>query len=310
MEWLRDKDLSDVEAIIAYHGSSAFILRLARFCRQRGIRFMFDCTEWYDPRALPGGGWGLPAIDSEIRMRFVYPYVGRGIVISYYLENYYNKSGCNVARLPPLIDLQDEKWGGARAAVPPSSMSPLRIAYAGFPGKKDLLLNALRGLPKLKTLGIDVVLEIYGPTQSEFLSSINAEPVDDLLEGVIFHGRKRQVEIPALVASAHFSLLVRPDKRSSHAGFPTKLVESWAIGVPVIANITGDMGRYVVDGVNGVVLKDASTSAFVEAIKKIGALNLADYLMMRRNVQELAEKEFDFRNFIRSSAIAKLLENN
>lgn len=119
LNWLSSIDLGGVRVIIAYHGGSAFLLRLARLCRRRGIRLLFDCTEWYKPSSLVGGRFGPVALDNEFRMRCVNRLIGKGIVISAYLEAYYSTRHCDVLRVPPLVDLVSEKWSGCESQLKP-----------------------------------------------------------------------------------------------------------------------------------------------------------------------------------------------
>ena len=48
------------------------------------------------------------------------------------------------------------------------------------------------------------------------------------------------------------------------AGFPTKVVESMSLGVPVITTNTSDLAKYVIDGVNGYIV-DIGGSQSVES---------------------------------------------
>ena len=55
------------------------------------------------------------------------------------------------------------------------------------------------------------------------------------------------------------------------AGFPTKVVESLALGTPVITNLTSDLGFCVFDGRNGVILDARSEQdASPEAVARTG----------------------------------------
>ena len=151
LRWIETQDLRGLKAIIVYHGGSWFINRLNILCRRRGIRLIVDCTEWYASQSLPGGKFGVPFLDNELRMRHFNVTANRVIAISSYLERYYLQRGCNVLRVPPLVDLQDEKWQVNYRL--PADGDILQIVYAGTPGKKDLLGNALRGLNTLREEG-------------------------------------------------------------------------------------------------------------------------------------------------------------
>jgi len=299
MKWLNSKDTTGVFAIIAYHGGSLFLLRLALFCKSRGIKLVVDVTEWYDPKYLVGGRFGLVRIDNDIRMRLINSCIGWIIPISSYLENYYSKKGCHVLRIPPLVDLSDSKWP-VSPKVESSTQRNLRLVYAGTPGKKDLLGNAIRGLVFLRGEGLIIDLHLIGPTRQDIAACLGGDISDlDLLgDSVIFHGRVPQSEVPCLLASNDFSILLRPLERYAQAGFPTKLVESLSAGVPVIANPTSDIKEFVQDGREGILLTDHSPAAFVAGVKRALVLSNDQKDIMRRNARLRAEISFDYRVFV------------
>lgn len=303
LKWLRAADLSKVDAIIAYHGGIGFLLPLQQFCQRRKIRLLFDCTEWYDPSSLPGGRLGPAAMDSELRMRLGYPMLGRGIVISSYLYARYAAKGCDLALIPPTVDLADEKWDRALPTLTPEE--PLRIVYAGIPGKKDVLLNAMLGLAILRKMGVEVVFDVIGPSEAEIFTLLgpHADDVYPVIRDMLrLHGRIPQDKVPSKVSQSHFSLLMRPKKRYARAGFPTKFVESMAAGVPVLTNAIGDTSKYLKDGINGILLRDCSTKAFVEAILDARSIDAKKYLEMRNASLLTARQYFDYRVHLSTQA--------
>ena len=300
INWLNSEDTTGVSAIIAYHGGSLFLLRLAALCRQRGIKLLVDCTEWYEPSHLVGGRFGLVRLDNEIRMRFINSRIGCILPISSYLENYYSTRGCHVLRVPPLVDMAESKWLIPSQLVPPGQRN-LRLVYAGTPAKKDLLGSAIRGLAILKCEGITVELHLIGPSRQAVASCLGDDIplLDTLGETVIFHGRIPQTKVPCLISNCDFSILLRPLERYAQAGFSTKMVESLAAGVPVIANPTSDIAEFVQDGIEGILLVDHSTAAFVAGVKRALSLSQVQKEDMRRNAKLRAEISFDYRRYVK-----------
>jgi glycosyltransferase involved in cell wall biosynthesis len=298
LRWIETLDLKNVKAIIVYHGGSWFLNRLSILCRQNGIKLIVDCTEWYAFGYLKGVRFGIPFFDNELRMRFFNVKADRMIVISSYLERYYLQRGCNVLRVPPLVDIKDDKWQFHRH--PLTDGNTLKIVYAGTPGKKDLLGNVLRGLKSLREEGSEVKFHIVGPSRKEISECLGSDaPILDMMSDMlIFHGRIPQSDIPRLLATADYSVLLRPLERYAQAGFPTKLVESLAAGVPIIANPTSDIADYVRDGIEGILLADHSPAAFVDGVRRALTLPLVQKEAMRRNARLRAETSFDFRVFV------------
>jgi len=174
------------------------------------------------------------------------------------------------------------------------------LVYAGTPGTKDLLGNALRGLKLVRSEGHAVTLDIVGPSRQAVMACIDgdADLLDTLGDAVVIHGRVPQAKVPSLIASADFSLLIRPNQTYANAGFPTKLVESLAAGVPILANRTSDISDYVRDGLEGIVLEDHSPEAFAAGVRK--ALTLSDGQLrdMRVAARTCAAAAFDFTNYV------------
>lgn len=298
LAWLKGLDKKNCPvAVIAYHGRTIFLLRLIHYCRARKIRLLFDCTEWYDSRALVGGRFGLVSLDETIRMRFVNRLVSRGIVISRFLEDYYLKRRCVVARVPPTVDFSNLKWN---VAAPASMASKsISLVYAGVPGKKDLLANVIRAIFVIKGEGQDVVLNLVGPRPQEVESLFDDWPsvLGDLGDSLIFHGRVPQGSVPELVSKADFSVLLRPPERFAQAGFPTKVVESLAAGVPVICNLTSDLGMYVREGKEGLIASDHSVDSFVSCLRRATGMSLEQRLAMREFSRVAAQEYFSCQRY-------------
>lgn len=294
LSWLRGEDLSGVHAIIAYHGTSRFLLGLRRLCRRHDIALLFDCTEWYESAHMVGGRFGPVALDHALRMRLINRMIGQGIVISRFLESYYAARQCRVFRLPPTIDLEDAKW--QLVTMPSKLPAKLDLVYAGTPAKKDLLGTALHGIRHLLKRGRDIRLHLIGPSRSAVAANVDGG--DALLEAlgdrVVFHGRKPQADIPALLADKDFSLLMRPQKRYAEAGFSTKFVESLAAGTPVLTNLTSDLADYVQDRRESMLMREPTLDAFIETVDAIFGLTPDDIARMRVDARASAREHFDY----------------
>jgi glycosyltransferase involved in cell wall biosynthesis len=285
-------------AIIVYNGGTPLLPRLMKFCRRRNIRLLADCTEWYDPRHVLGGPLGPFCWDSELRMRWLQPKIGKLIVISSFLERYYHDRGCEVLRVPPLVDLQAPQW----KPIPrePREGEMLRLMYAGSPGKKDLITNALRAIVKLRGEGFPIELHLIGAAREGLKPWLKENPafLDALGDAVILHGRIPQRQVWELLPTADFTILLRENKRYAHAGFPTKLVESLSAGVPIITNATSDIGDYVRDGQEGILLENHLPETFENGMRKLFGMPRSQWHEMRTAARRRAAECFDYRRYI------------
>src|SRR5208282_6294467 len=103
----------------------------------------------------------------------------------------------------------------------------------------------------------DVRFVMVGPSRDELARSLGTDAplLEALGSRLQFVGRMPHSEALQTLAGMDFSILLRPNLRYAHAGFPTKLGESLAMGVPVICNLTSDLGMYVRDGQEGIVVR-------------------------------------------------------
>ncbi len=298
MQRLHAMDLSRTRAIIAYDTFLGLLWRLEAFCRKRGITLIADCSEWYDLRHRMGGRLAPLGWASEWRMRWLQPRIGRVIVISSFLEDYYRHRSSSLLRVPPLIDMDDPQ----RSRLPETHRegNQLRLVYAGAPAKKDLLASALRAMRELRASGLPVTLDLVGPSPQTLATCLdgNSRLLDELGDSIVCHGRVSHDAALGFVARADFSILLRPDQRYAHAGFPTKLVESLSLGVPIICNVTSDIADYVRDGQEGILLADSTPEAFEAGVTRLLRMPRERWAAMRPRARQRARDCFDYRQYV------------
>lgn len=299
---LSETDISGVNSIICYNPGSYFLKSMMRFCEAHKIQLLIDSTEWYDPAHLPGGRFGAAGIDELLRMRFVMPEVRKGIVISQFLKDHFEKQGMLTAVVPPTVDLEDPKWteGSSEQRLnPPSETEPLRLIYAGNPGKKDKLGEILQAIRIVNQEQERVVIHVAGPSREDLGKSLGSEAklIDDLGGSLIFTGRVPAREVPKLIRTCHFSIIARPKARYAIAGFPTKLVESLTAGRPVITTSWGDESRYVRDGISGLVANSCSAVDLASTLARAASLTSHDWIAMAEAAREAARNSFDYRAY-------------
>ena len=280
-------------AILAYDPPTAMLLRLLHYARAARIPLILDLTEWRDGAHLPGGRLGARSVDNQLRMRYLYPRAGHVIAVSSYLAGFYRARGCRVLRVPPLVDLEQPKWQTAPAV----SSGPLRLVYAGNPGKKDLLSHVIQGLDLLGSGRQDLELHLIGLTAGQIAALMGGDTavLARLGRSIVYQPRAPQSSVPQLLASCDYSVLLRPHSRYAEAGFPTKLVESLAAGLPIITNVTSDISEYVRDGQEGAIVPDDSPAAFAQTVRRVLALPKDRRQSMREKAKERARFSFDYR---------------
>jgi glycosyltransferase involved in cell wall biosynthesis len=294
LRWLEGQS-DPVAAIIAYDPGSPMLLRLWRYTRAHRIPLVLDLTEWHHGAHLPGGWLGSRSVDNELRMRYLHPHAGHVIGISSYLTEFYRNRGCRVLRVPPLVDLDHPKW----RAAPAGAAGPLRLVYAGNPGKKDLLSHIIQGLDLLGSGRQDVELHLVGvmPEQIAAMMSSHRAALARLGPSLVYRSRVPQSRVPEMLSGCDYSVLLRPHRRYAEAGFPTKLVESLSAGLPIITNVTSDIFEYVRDLEEGAIVPDESPAAFAQTVQRVLALPAGRRQYMREKAKERARLSFDYRRY-------------
>jgi len=279
------------DLVIFYGGFVPMCLRVLAHCRRHGIAVASDVVECYDPGHLPLGRLGPFRWMAHAHFHWFTPRVGHVICISRWLNRYYQSRGCRTVQVPPMLDVQGVPWTPARPEA-----AGMRFAYAGHPGRKDLLGNVVAGLAELRSAGIPAVIRLVGVTPDSVRESLRFcgqadVPLDGLAE---FSPRVTADKVPALLAECDFLPLLRPPLRYAEAGFPTKVTEAMASGLPVLANLTSNLDDYLRDGVNAFVASDYSKEAFVEAARRAWDAR-SRWPEMRAAARRTAEEAFDYR---------------
>jgi glycosyltransferase involved in cell wall biosynthesis len=292
LRWLQQLDPRP-DAVILFGGFVPYLARLLPWAAHNGVAVIVDAVEWYDTTHLPGGRFGPLAANSEIAMRWLYPRAGNIIAISRFLETYYERKGCRTVRVPPTLDV---KGTLARLEV---STGRLELAYAGVPGKKDLIENIVEAVLRVDPAGKQLRLTLVGPTAEAVLGlqavrSRDSRRMPPCLEAV---GRVSHDRALDIVRGSDFMPLLRPPHRYAQAGFPTKVAESLSLGTPVLCNVTSDLGEYLRDGREGLIAADHTPEAFAHVLERALVLGRDERLAMRRAAREAAEQTFDYRRY-------------
>lgn len=306
--WLGELE-SKPRAVILYGGYTPYLMHLLRWCKESEVPVVFDAVEWYDSRNMPGGRYSPYRWSFDFFMWYLSPKAGNIIAISSYLENYYQRRGCNTLLVPPTLDTQ-----AVKASLQLDSGGVLTLGYTGSPGKKDLLDNALEAVLQLLEEGLNLRFRIAGVTLHQLLAlpSMRRRGVVAIPPGIEVLGEISQADAISMIGQVDYSVLLRPPLRYAQAGFPTKVVESLAAGTPVMCNNIGDLGHYIQDEVEGIICHDHTPESLVEVIRRAYTLTKQQRLQMRASARMKAERAFDFRTqvipfagFIESLRIGK-----
>lgn len=255
-----------VEAVIAYNYPAIALERLRVFCKRKNIRLISDTSEWYGKsrRAFPSNL--IKDFDTFLRMKVVNKKCGNLICASKYLEDYYKTRKCQVVNIPSLVVNKSKEINYGS-----DSSSEYKIfSFVGSPGRSrekerlDWIINFFHSVKERD----DFRLLLVGVTKESFLGVYPEfeRRVEELHNKIIFKGVVSHEEALNIISQSHFTVFARTTNRVTNAGFPTKLAESYACAVPVIATPSSNISDFIVNGKTGFVSKTCRYQSFHKAM--------------------------------------------
>lgn len=266
---------------------------VARFCKKNGMKMIVENCEWYDPSSFKLGERDPRYKKNQKMIIKDFKKADAFISISRLLDEHNRSFGRKSVRIPTILDVQNTEFETV------TNNEKITIVYTGSPGRnKEFLRPLIEVLAKNEELRKRVEFDIYGPSYGAVCMNIGDEEIlKKAGESVKVHGRVPQAEIQKVLTNADYLIFLRPQRRSSDAGFPTKLGESFAVGTPVIANDTGDLSLYIKSGENGFLLDGSECEELEKVLEVICSMDREDYQKIRQNARNTAEKSFDFRSY-------------
>lgn len=257
--------------------------------KKLNIPIIHDSVEWYSPCEFRMGRLAYPYLLKEITNRFMIRKPISVIAISTYLEKYFQKKHLRTVRIPVIMDKNEFHPQETKAV-------PIELIYAGSPAKKDCLCECVQAFQQLPdSVRQKFRFRIFGANEDTVSTFCGGK----LPTEIIVYGRTSRDVVIEHLARADFALLLRPDgERYTKAGFPTKVVEAMMNGCAMICNITSDLGRYLDNEGNAIVLStntiEEVRSAF-EYMSKMSTERIDELKSVARNT---AVNYFDYRVYI------------
>lgn len=279
------------------NATSELFRAVASLCKKNNSRLYVEQCEWLDLSNYKFGKADIRYLNTKSLRASGFKDATGVISISRLLNDHYRSIGKKTIRIPTILDIQNTRF----SEIISNPDRKIHIVFAGsLGGSKELMKPIIEALASNERYRKRIIFDVYGPSREQILTNIGgaSELLDTAGESVVIHGRIPQEEIPEVYLHSDYLIFVRPQRRSSDAGFPTKFAESMAVGTPVITNNTGDVGLYLRDGENGYLLTNNTTEAVCECFEKIIIIDTDKYTQMRCLARKTAEDNFDYRVYI------------
>jgi len=275
----------NIKYIFCYNLHAVPLAKLLKIANKTNIKLIADCTEWYEHKFSFNAIKLIKCVDTLLCMRYFQKKCDGMIAISSFLANYYKRYIKNTIVLPPLVDLEDEKY---KLNKPKNTVTTL--VYSGNPSaSKEALGDVVKSLNSFSDL--DFKLLVVGIDKERFQKIYKVIPVSQKIQ---FLGKVSHKEALDAVKKSDYSLIIRPKSRVTTAGFPTKFAEAISCGTAVIANDISDVSNYLKNGKNGFLVS-------LETLEQ----DLHD-ILSSSEIPKVEYKTFDYRNW--TELIAVFLE--
>lgn len=213
--------------------------------------------------------------------------------ISQYLIDFYKTRGVRLKKLflvPSTVD--NERFRT-------SYISPLAFQYIVYCGGLTLLKDGvhllIESFARISEKYPDINLVLIGESDTAKNDKILKDLVISLniKMRVFFLGHISRTDVPAYLVNARILALARPTSIVADAGFPSKLTEYLATGIPVVVTKVGEISVYLSDNENAFLAKPDNIDEFAEKMEFV----LDNYDFARKVAikgRELTETVFNY----------------
>lgn len=213
--------------------------------------------------------------------------------ISNYLIDFYRNRGYSQQKLflvPSTVDT---------ARFNCNSYSPLPYQYIMYCGSLTILKDGvnilIESFAKIAEKYPEIKLVLIGKADSSQEQMIFNRLVTTLnvKTRVVFTGKLSRIDIPAYICNAKILALARPHSLIADAGFPSKLSEYLATGIPIVVTSVGEIPVYLKDSENAFLAEPGNIDAFADKLDYV----LGNYKIAQQvgeKGKELTATVFDY----------------
>lgn len=197
--------------------------------------------------------------------------------------------GVKLNHLPMTVDLN--RFCGSKNLI--EGFKKPYITFVGVMNdKKDGVSILIEAFNKISLKYPECILYLVGSWNYDTPKHLKLIEAYQLTDKVFWMKEYSRDEIPNIICNADLLVLPRPDSKQAQGGFPTKLGEYLASGVPVCATTVGEIPDYLVDNESVFFAEPGSVESFAAAMDRA----LSDPENARKiglNGRKVAEKEFN-----------------
>ena len=286
---IKKRDHFDV--VFLYNPRFLFFGHIYFLCRILGIPLVIEKTELEQKRKAVNRLHRFINYTDRLDAYLFSHFCSHLVVISDNLKSFYAKylPSSRITKIPIIVDLK-------RFPEPGTLSSSYNIGYLGSFGAKDGVNGIISGFKTaLKTIPhLRLSLIGFNPYKKE----VNLELKRNHLNGeVIKSGQITYDQVPHWLAKCDLLILNRTGDEYARYGFPTKLGEYLASGIPTICTRVGEIGQYLVHNRNSYLIEAGNSAQLAEAIVTRYE-NYDRFNKMGLEGRQTAQSAFDYLKYI------------
>lgn len=269
------------------------ILKVIFSKTNRSLKTFIEISEFLDIHEYNHGN-RFQKRKADLKRKFFYNIVlsslsGLALMTRTLFSDFSFYNNLKIVHLPMTVDLN--RFNGSKEILD-KFKSPY-IAFVGvMDDKKDGVSILIEAFNKIKDQYPSHSVYLVGGWNYDtphHLKLINEYNLTDRVHWMKEYPRDL---IPNIICNADLLVLPRPDSKQAQGGFPTKLGEYLASGVPVCATTVGEIPDYLEDNESVFFAEPGSVESFADAMNRA----LSDPLNAKRvglNGRAVAEKDFN-----------------
>lgn len=291
---LRKNSIAEGDCIFLYSINYFYIRDIYKYAKREGIILYTCITEYHQSFQYKQGRLNPVFWLERMGFRLGIPINKKVIVISQYLQNYFNKLNCKTFVLPPLVDVDEYKTEVNKRG----ETEFCNIIYSGNPsGKDDMNVMARAILRANKGNKGKIRFHITGCSEKTMkkICNLTSAEWDELKNYICIYPWMEYEELIKLYWSMDFLLLARHKNRVTLANFPSKVPELMTCGIIPIVSDVGDYTQlYIKDQQNGIVFQNCTIEDCTEAIERAVQLTEEKRRILSQNAQMMIKDKLDY----------------
>lgn len=280
------------DVVIVYTSNALYAMTVLFYLRHRYSVWM-DVVEWFQKENFNYQRLNIKYWLYRFCFNVLYPATKQVIAISSLIENEFKCKGCKTILIPNLYDTSiGDRYSTSH------NYDIINLIYSGNPGIKENLSSMFKALIELpETYRLRYKFHFTGVRKEEVLKLLGQEAplLQGLKEILIFHSWMEYENLLAFYSKMNFLYFVRDPTTPNLANFPTKLPELMTFGVVPLTTQIGDYGKYLVDGVNSILIDNSHYLTCKESLLRVLSLSPSQIQQLSAGAKKCAKENFEYR---------------